>query len=106
MKHTAYVVEWCDNIVILALAVSRGYVPDSNDPILDVVEENEATREREFPTYAKAKAWARRNRKLDLWETPSVKVYEWPDSRRFSWQCERLSHIRYIGDGNGWETIY
>lgn len=99
------VVHWCNDAKMMALAKERGWTEDSADSILDLVEEDEAETERGFPTITKAKEWARRNKTRDFWCQPSVRVYAWPDGRRMSWQRETVKHVRYVGDGCGWDHV-
>lgn len=99
------VIEWCDAEKMLALARSRGWSADSTESVLDHVREDEADAWREFASVTKARAWARRNRSLDFWNEPTLAVYEWPDSRRLSWQRECVQRERYVGDGCGWHDL-
>lgn len=99
------VVEWCDSDRMLELARSRGWDENSEASILDLVEESEAEHGRQFATIASAKSWARRNKVKDFWQQPSVRVYEYPDVRCLSWQRETVKHIRYVGDGCGWDDL-
>lgn len=101
----AVVVNWCDDAGMMALAKARGWTEDSSASILDLVDEDECDKTREFLTISKAKDWARRNRELDFWKQPSIRVYGWPDSRRRSWERETVKHLRYVGDGCGWDDI-
>ncbi len=103
--ETAVVVNWCDDAKMMALAKARGWTEDSANSILDLVDEDEADEAREFTTIAKAKGWARRNKERDFWRQPSVRVYAWPDRRRLSWQRETVKHVRYVGDGCGWDDL-
>lgn len=98
-------VEWCDDATMTAAAKAAGWTEDSADSILDFVDETSAVKARQFQTIAKAKDWARRNKALDFWGQPSVKVYEWLNDKRRSWERERISHMRYVGDGFGWEDV-
>jgi len=103
--ESAVIVQYCDNATMMALASARGWTEYSSDSIIDLVDEDEADVEREFPTLTKAKDWSRRNKALDFWNQPSIRVYEWPDRRRFSWQRETVKHLRYVGDGCGWDDL-
>jgi hypothetical protein len=105
MSTREVVVTWCHDKTMMELAAARGWTEDSELSINDLVEESEADQHREFPTVTKAKNWARRNKGLDFWRQPSIRVYEYPDARRLDWQRERVQHLRYIGDGYGWEAI-
>jgi hypothetical protein len=99
------VVEWVDTGQMYDLAKARGWTEEGADSLLDLVQEDECERTREFPSVTKAKAWARRNRTMDLWNEPDIRVYEWPNAARRSWEREQTRHLRYIGDGCGWEEI-
>ena len=101
--ETAVFVHWCDDKKMLATARALGWTEDSDDNILDLVDEDVADAEREFPSITKAKAWARRNTALDFWRQPSIRVYSWPDRCRRSWQRETVRQLRYFGEGLGWD---
>ena len=103
------VVQWCDDATMMRLARARGYSKDGDASLLDLVEEWEAEQTRQFASMVRAKAWAVRNRNLDLWGQPSIVVYEWPDERRQDWKRETVEHLRYVGDASGtgsaWEDL-
>jgi hypothetical protein len=101
----AVVVQWCDDATMMAAAKAAGWDEDSAASILDLVDEDIATKAREFPSITKAKEWARRNKALDFWRQPAIKVYEWPNARRRDHERERVQFLRYVGDGLGWEDV-
>ena len=98
-------VQWVDDAKMMALARARGWTEDSADSIHDLVDEDEADKAREFPTITKAKDWAGRNKGLDFWGQPVIRVYQWPHSRRRDWERETVKRLRYVGDGCGWEDL-
>lgn len=97
-------VRWVNAEKMTALARSRG-MTDDGDGLLDYASEDECSESREFPSVAKAKDWARRNKALDLWHQPEIAVDAWPNSRRLSWERETVRRLRYVGGGLGWEEI-
>jgi len=107
MTTSTIVVSWCDEAQMMEKAKARGWTDDGLDgpSIHDLVDEGDCERDREFTTLSKAKDWARRNKTLDFWGQPSIRVYEWPDQRRLSWQRETVKRLRYVGDGCGWEDL-
>jgi hypothetical protein len=98
-------VQWCDDAEMVKMAKDRGWTEDSPFSILDLVEEGEASKSKTFETMAKAKEWARRNKMNDFWRQPSVVVYEYPNNLMRSWQREIAKHLRYVGDGCGWDDL-
>ena len=105
MNEQLVCVTWCDDAKMMATAKARGWTEDSVESIHDLVDEDECDESREFPSIAKAKDWARRNKALDFWQSPVIRVYAWPNARRFSWERETVKRLRYVGDGCGWEDI-
>lgn len=103
--QTAVVVEWCDDAQMMAKAKARGWTEDAPESVLDLVDEDECSEAREFPSVTKAKAWASRNKARDFWRQPDIRVYQWPTARRLSWEREIVRHLRYVGDGLGWDDL-
>lgn len=101
----AVIVEWIDTATVIAKAKERGWTEESADSLHDVVDVDYYSKTREFPSVTKAKAWASRNKTRDLWNQPSIYVYEWPNANRRSWERERVRHLRYQGGGDGWEEV-
>lgn len=99
------VVNWIDEATVIAAAKKNGwaegesladYVNDIND--YDKVKAG-------FSSVTKAKAWAVRNKALDIFSSPEVIIYEWPNARKFHWERERVKFLRYVGGGEGWEEL-
>ena len=103
--HTVIFVQWCDDGQMMARAKARGWTEDAPESVHDLVDEDECNETREFPSVAKAKAWASRNKARDFWRQPSIRIYQWPSTRRLSWERETVRHLRYVGDGLGWKEL-
>ncbi len=98
---TKVFVEWADDAEITRIAKLRGW--DGGDCLLDYADEDDAPKSREFSSVTKAKSWAARNRDLDLWRQPDIVVNEYQHGRE--WDYKTVRHLRYVGDGYGWEEI-
>ncbi len=99
-------VYWIDAALMQRLAIARGYLDDSSASWLDYVETDECEKSRGgFSSVTKAKAWAARNRGLDLWSQPEIACHEWPNARRLSYERTTTRRLRYVGDGYGWEEL-
>lgn len=96
-------VEWTDEARMISEATPKGWTEGAS--LADFIDMDAFYESREFPSVTKAKAWAVRNRKRDVWSQPEVTVYEWPDSNARSWERERVVSLRYQGDGDGWEEM-
>ena len=103
--YSTVIVQWCDDALMMAAVKAAGWHEDSADSILDLVDEGSSYKERAFPSMKKAKDGARRNKALDFWGQPSIKVYQYPCAKRRQWQAKCVAHLRYVGDGFGWEEL-
>jgi len=71
-----FIVSWIDESAAIALAKKRGADPDK-DGLWDTVEMCECEAYRTFPSKGLAIAFAKRNRKLDMYEMPRVEQIEY-----------------------------
>lgn len=99
------VVSWIDEAAAIVAAKKNGWAEGESlaDFINDLNDYDKA--KSGFASVTKAKAWARRNKRLDVFSGPEVIVYEWPNERKLSWERERVQLMRYVGDGQGWESV-
>lgn len=96
-------VGWSDVAKAHELAQAAGW--QDGESLLDCIDEADCRKSRRFQTIKAARSWAVRNRSLDLWQSPEIVVYEYPNARQLSWQGERVKHERYQGSGDGWEVL-
>lgn len=99
------VVCWIDEASVIAAATKNGWT--EGESLADFVNDiNDYDKVKAgFSSVTKAKAWAVRNKHLDIFSSPEVIVWEWPNYRKFHWERECIRFIRYSGDGMGWEEL-
>lgn len=104
IAHQSVEVGWIDDADMQALARERGYVGENS--LADFVDYGEVMRFKSgFSSVTKAKAWAVRNRTKDIFCNPEIRVYEYPDEHKHSYEAELVRYLRYIGSGDGWEEL-
>ncbi len=99
------VVNWIDEAALIVAATKNGWT--EGESLADFVNDiNDYDKVKAgFSSVTKAKAWAVRHKRLDIFSSPEVIVYEWPNYRKFSWERERVRFLRYSGNGMGWEEL-
>ena len=99
------VVWWIDEATVIAKAKESGW--QEGESLADYVNDlNDYDKTKVgFSSVTKAKAWAVRNKRLDVYNSPEVLVYEWPNYRKFPWERECIRHLRYCHPGRGWEEM-